>query len=91
VHVLGLLGEVPPDLVAACRRLPAELHDAIRAAILDISQNESLGPTLKAIFGGTSFVAGAPASYSALCELLDRSSGTMDAFASTAPPDAGDA
>jgi len=90
VRVLGLLGEVPPDLIAACSRLPAEVHQAIRAAILDISHDESLGPALQAIFGGTSFAPGAPASYSALCDLLDRTSGTINAYASTTPPDAGD-
>jgi phosphate/phosphite/phosphonate ABC transporter binding protein len=89
VRVLGLLGEVPPDLIAASRRLPQELHDAIRAAMVNISQNDALGPVLQAIFGATKFVPGAAASYSALRELLDRTSGTMDAFASTAPPDAG--
>jgi phosphate/phosphite/phosphonate ABC transporter binding protein len=86
VVVLGLLGEVPPDLIAASRRLPADVIEAIRAAMLDISQNESLGPALQAIFGGTKFVPGAPASYAALCELL---SPTLDAFASTTPPEAG--
>ena len=87
VVLLALLGEVPPDLIAACNRLPQELRDAIRTAMADISGDEAMAPSLRAIFGGTRFVAGAPASYSALCSLLDRSSGTLEAFASTNPPD----
>jgi phosphate/phosphite/phosphonate ABC transporter binding protein len=87
VVLLALLGEVPPDLIAANRRLPQEMRDAIRDAMIDLSHDESMGPPLQAIFGGTRFVAGAPASYSALCSLLDRSSGTLEAFASTNPPD----
>jgi len=87
VVVLGLLGEVPPDLIAASRLLPRELLDAVGAAVVDASKDESLAPVLQAIFGGTKLVPGAPASYSALCDLLDRSSGAMEAFASTSPPD----
>jgi phosphate/phosphite/phosphonate ABC transporter binding protein len=87
VVLLGLLGEVPPDLIAACSRLPQELRDTIRAAMVDISHDASMAPSLQAIFGGTRFVGGAPASYAALCSLLDQSSGTLEAFASTNPPE----
>jgi len=87
VRVLGLLGEVPPDLIAASRQLPDQLHDAIRTAMLEMSRDESLGPSLQAIFGGTSFVPGTPASYAALRDLLDRTSGSLEPFASTSPPD----
>jgi phosphate/phosphite/phosphonate ABC transporter binding protein len=87
VVVLGLLGEVPPDLIAASRRLPREVVDAIGPAMADISRNASLEPVLQAIFGGTKFIPGTPASYSALCDLLERTSGAMEAFASTSPPD----
>jgi phosphate/phosphite/phosphonate ABC transporter binding protein len=88
VRVLGLLGEVPPDVIAACHQLPDEVHAAIGAAMVDLSRDASLGPALQAIFGGTKFVPGTPASYSALCDLLDRTSGTMDMYASTTPPEA---
>jgi phosphonate transport system substrate-binding protein len=87
LRVLGLLGEVPPDLIGACSRLPKELHDAIRGAMIDISQDDALAPVLQTIFGGTKFIPGVPASYSSLRDLLDRTSGTMDAFASTTPPE----
>ena len=62
--------------------------DAIRAAMLEISKDDAIAPALQAIFGGTKFVPGAPASYSALCELLAPTS--ADAFASTSPPEAGE-
>jgi phosphonate transport system substrate-binding protein len=87
VRILGLLGEVPPDLIAASSRLPQELHDAIRAAMIDLSEDGSLGPALQAIFGGTKFVPGTPSSYATLRDLLDRTSGALDAFASTNPPE----
>jgi phosphonate transport system substrate-binding protein len=87
VRVLGLLGEVPPDLIAASRQLPEETQDAIRAAMIDISGDASLGPALQAIFGGTSFLPGTLSSYSALRDLLDRTSGSLQAFVSTTPPD----
>jgi phosphonate transport system substrate-binding protein len=89
VRVLGLLGEVPPDLIAASRQLPAEMHDAIPAAMLDISRDAALGPALQAIFGGTRFIAGLPASYASLRDLLDRTSGSLEAFDSTMPPEQG--
>lgn len=87
VVVLGRLGEVPPDLVAASRRLTQQLLDAVGAAMVDVSKDPALEPVLQAIFGGTRFLAGTPASYSALCDLLDRSSDAVEAFASTSPPD----
>jgi phosphate/phosphite/phosphonate ABC transporter binding protein len=89
VRVLGLLGEVPPDLVAARVGLPEELRDRIRTVLLDVAADASLAPALEAIFGGSTFAPGAPASYSALCDLLDRASSTTDAYASTTPPGAG--
>jgi ABC-type phosphate/phosphonate transport system substrate-binding protein len=88
IRLLGLLGEVPPDVIAASRQVPEALHDAIGAAMIDLSRDASLGPALQAIFGGTKFIPGTPASYSSLCQLLDRTSGTMDAYASTTPPEA---
>lgn len=87
VVLLALLGEVPPDLIAARSQLPPDVRDAVRAAMMDISRDVSMTTSLQAIFGGSRFVAGAPASYAALCSLLDRSSGTLEAFASTNPPD----
>jgi phosphate/phosphite/phosphonate ABC transporter binding protein len=86
VVVLGLLGEVPPDLIAASNRLPPEMRAAVEAAMMGVARQESLAPALLAIFGGTKFVPGTPASYTALCQLLDRSSGTLEMFASTSPP-----
>jgi phosphonate transport system substrate-binding protein len=86
VRVLGMLGEVPPDLIAASRQLPTELHDAIRSAMLDISLDAALAPALQAIFGGTKFIPGLPASYASLRDLLDRTSGSLEAFDSTMPP-----
>jgi phosphonate transport system substrate-binding protein len=86
VRVLGMLGEVPPDLIAASRQLPTELHDAIRSAMLDISRDAGLAPALQAIFGGTRFIPGLPASYASLRDLLDRTSGSLEAFDSTMPP-----
>jgi ABC-type phosphate/phosphonate transport system substrate-binding protein len=86
VLVLGLLGEVPPDLIAASNRLPEETRKAVVAALADIARNASLAPALKAIFGGTKFVPGTPGSYASLRQLLDRSSGALEAFASTSPP-----
>jgi ABC-type phosphate/phosphonate transport system substrate-binding protein len=86
VVVLGLLGEVPPDLIAASSRMPQEMRVAIEAAMMDVARDESLGPALQAIFGGTKFLPGTPTSYTALCQLLDRSSSTLDALASTSPP-----
>jgi phosphate/phosphite/phosphonate ABC transporter binding protein len=86
VVVLGLLGEVPPDLIAASSRMPQEMRGAVEAAMMDVARDESLAPALQAIFGGTKFLPGTPASYAALCQLLDRSSSTLDALASTNPP-----
>jgi len=86
VLVLGLLGEVPPDLIAASNRMPQEMRRAVEAAMMDVGRDESLAPTLQAIFGGTRFLPGTPTSYPALCELLDQSSKTLDALASTNPP-----
>jgi len=86
VVVLGLLGEVPPDLIAASSRMPQEMRAAVEAAMVDVARDEALGPALQAIFGGTKFLPGTPASYSALCQLLDRSSSTLEALASTSPP-----
>lgn len=86
VVVLGLLGEVPPDLIAASNRLPSDLRAAVEAAMMDVARQESLAPALQAIFGGTKFVPGVPTSYSALCQLLDRTSGALEQFASTSPP-----
>lgn len=90
VRVLGLLGEVPQDLIAARSRLPKELIDSLTAAMVEISHDDSLGPVLQSIFGGSKFLPGVPASYSTLRELLDRTSGTMEAYASTSPPEPGD-
>lgn len=87
VVVLGLLGEVPPDLIAGSTRLPGETRDAIVAAMTDIARDASLAPALQAIFGGTKFVSGTPGSYAALRQLLDRSSGALEAYASTSPPE----
>jgi phosphate/phosphite/phosphonate ABC transporter binding protein len=87
VVLLALLGEVPPDLIAARSHLPREVRDALLVAMVDISRDASMAPSLQAIFAGNRFVAGAPASYSTLCSLLDQSSGTLEAFASTNPPD----
>ncbi|HEX8792240.1 MAG TPA: PhnD/SsuA/transferrin family substrate-binding protein [Polyangiaceae bacterium] len=89
VVVLGLLGEVPPDLIAASSRLPPEMRTAIEGAMMDVARDDALAPSLQAIFGGTKFAPGAPASYAALCQLLDRSSSTLEALASTNPPSTG--
>lgn len=89
VVVLGLLGEVPPDLIAASNRLSAETRAAIETALMDVARDDALAQSLQAIFGGTKFLPGTPASYAALCQLLDRSSSTLDALASTNPPSAG--
>lgn len=89
VVVLGLLGEVPPDLIAASNRLPAETRAAIETALMDVARDDALAASLQAIFGGTKFLPGTPASYATLCQLLDRSSSTLDALASTNPPSAG--
>lgn len=86
VVVLGLLGEVPPDLIAASNRLTPEMRGSVTAAMMDVARDESLAPALQAIFGGAKFVAGTPASYAALRQLLDRSAGALDALASTSPP-----
>ncbi len=87
VLVLGLLGEVPPDLIAASNRLSPEMRRAVGAALMSVASDESLAPSLEAIFGGTKFQPGAPASYAALCQLLDHSMGALDAMASTSPPE----
>jgi phosphate/phosphite/phosphonate ABC transporter binding protein len=86
VVVLGLLGEVPPDLIAASRRMSPEMRSAVEAAMMDVARDEALAPALQAIFGATKFLPGTPASYASLCQLLDRSSSTLDALASTNPP-----
>lgn len=86
VVVLGLLGEVPPDLIAASNRMPPETRSAVETAMMDVARDASLAPALQAIFGGTKFLPGTPTSYTALCHLLDRSSGALEQFASTSPP-----
>jgi phosphonate transport system substrate-binding protein len=86
VVLLALLGEVPPDLIGASVRLPEETREAFRVAMVEVSRDPELAPALKAVFGGTTFLPGAAKSYGALRSLLDRSAGTIEAFASTKPP-----
>jgi ABC-type phosphate/phosphonate transport system substrate-binding protein len=94
VNVVALLGEIPPDLVAARTSVPEELRDAIGRALLEMSTHAELGEAFESIFGGREFERGVSASYRALRDLVERAShaglgGASDAYLSTAPPSLG--
>ena len=91
VSIVAIVGEIPPDLIAARTSVPADLRDAIARAILEMAADPELGPTVESIFGGRQFETGTSASYRALRDMLDRASvagfgGASDAYLSTAPP-----
>jgi phosphate/phosphite/phosphonate ABC transporter binding protein len=91
VRVLALLGEVPPDVIAARTSVPSDLRTAIASALLQMGADEDLGPVVSSVFGTRIFQRGASERYGELRELLERASRSgpyrpADAFGSTSPP-----
>lgn len=91
VHVVGVLGEVPPDLIAARTSVPEDVRDALSRAIFAMAADPVQGDVVEGVFGGREFERGTSSSYRALRDLLERASdaglgGASDAYVSTAPP-----
>jgi phosphate/phosphite/phosphonate ABC transporter binding protein len=92
-HIVAMLGEIPPDLIAARASVPEEQRDAVVRAFLDMAAETELGDAIESIFGGRRFERGTSSSYRALRDLLGRASdaglgGASDAYISTTPPGA---
>lgn len=90
-HLVAMLGDIPPDLIAARTSVPEDLRDAILRAFLAMASEPELGDAIEAVFGGRQFERGMSSSYRALRDLLARASdaglgGASDAYISTAPP-----
>lgn len=93
LRVVALLGETPPDVVAARSSVPEEIRAALTRALVGAAHDDALGATIEGVFGVRRFVEGKTGSYAALRDLMERASdaglaGVTDAFTSTAPPGA---
>ena len=92
LRVLALLGEIPPDVIAARTSVPEALRDSIATAIIEMAKDPQLGAVVEALFGAREFARGAAEGHTALRLLLERSAMSIrgaDAFGSTAPPSKG--
>ncbi len=92
LRILAVLGEIPLDLVAARASVPEEVRQTLALALVEMSVDAELVPTVDAVFGCQMLAQGASASYEALRDLLARASDPKlgwrsESFASTAPPE----
>jgi phosphonate transport system substrate-binding protein len=92
LRILAVLGEIPLDLVAARASVPEDVRQTLARALVEMSTDPELGPTVEAVFGCRRLAQGASTSYEALRELLARASDPKlgwlsESFASTAPPE----
>ena len=90
IRVLALLGEIPPDVIAARTSVPEPLRESLTAALLEMAQDAELGAVVAAVFGARDFERGTTEAHTALRLLLERSAMSVrmaaDAYGSTAPP-----
>jgi phosphate/phosphite/phosphonate ABC transporter binding protein len=90
LRVIALLGEIPPDVIAARTSVPEPVREALAGAILAMAHDPELGAVVEAVFGAREFARGTTEAHAALRVLLERSAMSMrvetDAYGSTSPP-----
>jgi phosphate/phosphite/phosphonate ABC transporter binding protein len=93
VRVVATLGDIPLDLIAARTNVAEEIRQKLARALVEMSADPELAPTVEAVFGCRRLEQGTSASYETLRHLLMRASDpklgwSLESFESTAPPPA---